>query len=64
MTATEYPQGWIAVDISEDNERWAKAKRAERDQQYGNIYQEAATDERWVGTWENSSLTSGSGITK
>ena len=49
MTAEEYPQGWIVVDISEANERWAKAKRAERDQQYGNLYQEAITDERWVG---------------
>lgn len=49
MTSKEYPQGWIAVDISEANERWAKAKRIERDQLYGNIYQETATDERWVG---------------
>jgi hypothetical protein len=49
MTADHYPEGWISVDISEANERWAKAKRAERDRQYGNIYREAATDERWVG---------------
>jgi hypothetical protein len=49
MTSEEYPQGWIAVNITEANENWAKAMRAERDQQYGNIYQEATTDERWVG---------------
>lgn len=49
MTSEEYPQGWIAVDITEANEKWAKAMRAERDQLYGNIYQETATDERWVG---------------
>lgn len=46
MTSEEYPQGWIAVDITEANEKWAKAVLAEWDQKHGNIYQEAATDER------------------
>ncbi len=34
------------------NETWAKkaeAIRKKRDEQYGNIYEEAQTDVRWVG---------------
>jgi len=49
MTSEETPQKWIVVDVSEANENWAKNFRAERDKLYGNIYQEEATDERWVG---------------
>jgi hypothetical protein len=49
MMSKEHPQGWISVDISEGNERWARVKRAERDRLYGNVYREAITDERWVG---------------
>ncbi|PWC10033.1 hypothetical protein B4923_18040 [Brenneria roseae subsp. americana] len=44
-----HPQGWISVLISERHEERAKQIRAERDRQYGNIYTEAETDERWVG---------------
>lgn len=42
-------QGWISVNIQEEHENRAKRIRAERDQQYGNIYVESDTDERWVG---------------
>lgn len=35
--------------IAPEYEERAKQMRAERDRQYGNIYTEAATDERWVG---------------
>jgi hypothetical protein len=35
--------------IAPEYEKRAKQMRAERDRQYGNIYAEAATDERWVG---------------
>ena len=44
-----HPQGWISLLISPEYEERAKQMRAERDRQYGNIYAEAATDERWVG---------------
>lgn len=43
------PNGWITVQVSAGNENWAKNLRAERDAQYGNIFQEESTDERWVG---------------
>ena len=49
MTSQTHANGWISVDLRAENEARAKAIRAERDRQYGNIYQEAATDERWVG---------------
>jgi hypothetical protein len=32
--------GWIVVDVSANNENFAKAIRAERDNKYGNIYVE------------------------
>lgn len=35
--------------IAPEHEERAKAMRVERDRRYGNIYPEAATDERWVG---------------
>ncbi|MCH9662321.1 MAG: hypothetical protein K0U66_01505 [Gammaproteobacteria bacterium] len=44
-----HPQGWISVTVPVGHEQRAKQVRAERDQQYGNIYTEAQTDERWVG---------------
>lgn len=44
-----HPQGWISLLIAQEHEDRAKQMRADRDRQYGNIYTEAATDERWVG---------------
>jgi len=44
-----HPQGWISLFIAPEYEERAKQIRAQRDRQYGNIYAEAATDERWVG---------------
>lgn len=44
-----HPQGWISLLIAPEHEKRDKQMRAERDRQYGNIYAEAATDERWVG---------------
>ena len=44
-----HPQGWISLLIAPKYEERAKQMRADRDIQYGNIYREAATDERWVG---------------
>lgn len=44
-----HPQGWISVRIPLRHEKQAKKMRAERDRQYGNIYTESDTDERWVG---------------
>ena len=44
-----HPQGWISLLIAPEHEERAKRMRAERDRQYGNIYTEATTDERWVG---------------
>ncbi|WP_042860403.1 hypothetical protein [Dickeya sp. NCPPB 3274] len=44
-----HPQGWISVSVPERHEKRAQQIRAERDQQYGNIYSETETDERWVG---------------
>lgn len=44
-----HPQGWISLLIASEHETRAKQIRAQRDLQYGNIYSEAATDERWVG---------------
>lgn len=50
MTASQlHPQGWISVPVSVHFEEKAKAIRADRDRQYGNIFTEEATDERWVG---------------
>lgn len=43
-----HPQGWISLLIAPEHEERAKQMRAERDRQYGNIYAEATTDERWV----------------
>ncbi len=47
--STLHPQGWISVIIPTVHEQRAQRMRAERDRQYGNIYVEADTDERWVG---------------
>lgn len=44
-----HPQGWISVLIAPAHEERARRMRAGRDRRYGNIYAEAATDERWVG---------------
>jgi len=44
-----HPQGWISLVVEPGHEERAKEIRAARDRQYGNIYPEAATDERWVG---------------
>lgn len=44
-----HPEGWISLVIAPEYEARAKRMRADRDRQYGNIYPEAATDERWVG---------------
>lgn len=44
-----HPQGWISLLVAPEHEERAKRMRAERDRQYGNIYTEATTDERWVG---------------
>ena len=44
-----HPEGWISLLIATKYEDRAKQMRAERDRQYGNIYDEADTDERWVG---------------
>lgn len=44
-----HSQGWISVIVPTDHEQHAKNMRSERDKQYGNIYTEAQTDERWVG---------------
>jgi len=50
MSASEtHPNGWISVPTAPRFVMWAKTIRAERDQQYGNIYRETETDERWVG---------------
>ena len=50
MTASElHPEGWISVPVSVHFENKAKYIRADRDRQYGNIFTETATDERWVG---------------
>ncbi len=43
------PVDWISVDVSKEHENKARDVRAERDRQYGNIFKEAKTDERWVG---------------
>lgn len=44
-----HPQGWISVPVPPEFEARAKQMRVERDRQYGNIYVETCTDERWVG---------------
>jgi hypothetical protein len=49
MTSFTNRQGWVAVEITPANESKAKEFRQTRDQIYGNIYQENATDQRWVG---------------
>ncbi len=49
MTCTIHPEGWISVPIDQNHERCAQQIRQERDQQYGNIFVEVTTDERWVG---------------
>lgn len=44
-----HSQGWISVPVPPEFETRAKEMRMERDRQYGNIYGETDTDERWVG---------------
>jgi hypothetical protein len=44
-----HPQGWIFLSIASKYEERAKQMRAKRDREYENLYEEAATDERWVG---------------
>jgi hypothetical protein len=44
-----HQQGWVSVLITEANENWAKKIRRDRDEQYGNIFEEVDSDERWVG---------------
>lgn len=41
--------GWIKLYIPENAELAAKKNRKERDAEYGNIYYEKESDERWVG---------------
>jgi len=41
--------GWIGVELTDAVIEKAKAIRAKRDAQYGNIYTEKDTDERWLG---------------
>lgn len=55
-----HPQGWISLLVTSEHEERAKQMRAERDRQYGNIYTEAATDERCVGDLGKWFLTRGS----
>jgi hypothetical protein len=43
------PDGCIALPATPRNEAYAKAIRADRDKKYGNIFEETAEDERWVG---------------
>lgn len=44
-----HPQGWVSLLLTPEEEAEAKKIRVDRDRQYGNIYDEADTDERWVG---------------
>jgi hypothetical protein len=44
-----HPSGWISVDVAQEHEKQSRDVRADRDRQYGNIFKEAKTDERWVG---------------
>ena len=41
--------GWITFSVSKLREEEARSRRAQRDLQYCNIYDEEETDERWVG---------------
>jgi hypothetical protein len=52
------PDGCIAVTIDPKFERVAKQIRAIRDEKYGNIFQETAEDERWVGDLGEIALNS------
>lgn len=49
MGAFTAKNGWICLPIEDKFELAAKNFRAKRDQIYGNIYEEKATDCRWVG---------------
>lgn len=49
MNSQVHQQGWISVSIDPQYETRAREVRQERDRQYGNIFTEAETDERWVG---------------
>lgn len=41
--------GWIIIEVVPEAIKRAKAIRAERDQRYGNIFEEEDTDLRWSG---------------
>lgn len=43
------PEGWLIVPVADNVIRRAQAMRARRDQDFGNIFEEEATDLRWVG---------------
>jgi hypothetical protein len=45
----EERDGWLIIDVVPKAVERAQAMRAERDQIYGNIYEELDTDMRWVG---------------
>jgi hypothetical protein len=49
MSSYKDSNGWIFVEIPPKFELQARELRAERDLQYGNIFTEQSTDERWVG---------------
>lgn len=49
MNSLTHSEGWISVQVDPKYEARAKEMRHERDQQYGNIFTEEETDERWVG---------------
>ena len=49
MNSELHKTGWISVEVSQGNENRARATRSERDREYGNIFAETTTDERWVG---------------
>lgn len=49
MSLKSHPEGWLSVEVPAPAEAKAKTIRQIRDRQYGNIYEERSTDERWVG---------------
>lgn len=48
-SSRQHPQGWISVLVPSGALERARGIRAERDRQYGNIFTEMDSDERWVG---------------
>lgn len=49
MPWTVHENGWVSVSASVEAEQKAMRLRAQRDEQYGNIFDELETDCRWVG---------------